>query len=201
MCRSRTFVGRFAHLQQVELALLDQRNHRGRPPALNRIEVGVQIPLPGPGYPGVIGFAGAQRDADPAVVAPRGHRGDADWIALAGLHRGHGLASLGPLPVHALYACRMGRRCGASRTVGLEIGSGSLGVCDRHRRQCEVSTDLLSVPPIGTGRVTPPRARGPPESSAAGRTCEPYRELIVDVRRTGAPDRPDRAGPARLPRR
>ena len=92
-------------------------------------------------------------------LATTGLRGQ-DWIALAGLHRRHGLASLGPLPVHALYACRMGRRCGASRTVGLEIGSGSLGVCDRHRRQREVSTDSLSVPPIGTGRGDAPTCPG-----------------------------------------
>ena len=167
-------LGSVLHLQQVELALFDQGDHRGRPPALNRIEVGVQsaIPLPGPGYPVGIGFAGAQRDADPAVVTPRGHRGDADWIALTGLHRRHGLASLGPLPAHALYACRMERRCGASRTVGLEIGSGSLGVCDRHRRQREVSTDSLSVPPIGTGRGDAPTCPGTARVERR-RSCRP----------------------------
>ena len=78
-----------SHLQQVQLVFLDQGCYRGRPPTLDRVEVGVEVPRPGPGHPVGIRLAGTQRDADPAVAVPRGHRCDAEWAVLARLRCRH----------------------------------------------------------------------------------------------------------------
>ena len=80
-------------LQIVDLLVGDQGDDRGRSPALDRIEIGIEIPRPGPGHPVGIRLAGAQRDADPAVSVARGHRGDAEWAVLAGLRCRHAVHS------------------------------------------------------------------------------------------------------------
>ena len=74
----------------------DQADHRSRSPALNRVEGGVEIPLPRPGYCVAIAPTGALREADPAPAVAQGHRRDAQWVVLAGSCRRHGLYSVLP---------------------------------------------------------------------------------------------------------
>ena len=88
-------------LQIVDLPVGDQGYHRGRPPALNRVEVGVEVTLPGPCHPAGILLAGAERDADPAVSVRRGDGGNAQRAALAGLRCRHGLPSFNASPLDA----------------------------------------------------------------------------------------------------
>ena len=101
----------------------DQADHRSRSPALNRVEVGVEIPLPGPGYCVAIDPTGALREADPAPAVAQGHRRDAEWVALAGSCRRHGLYSLTGL-------CSAKKKIGQKQPniVGLEraINAGSI---------------------------------------------------------------------------
>ena len=82
------------HLQIGDLFVGDQADHRSRSPVLNRVEVGVEIPLPGTGYCVAIDPTGALREADPAPAVAQGHRRDAEWVALGGSCHRHGLYSL-----------------------------------------------------------------------------------------------------------
>ena len=76
--------GETAHGQEVELLVGDEAHHRGRAPALNRVEIGVEIPRPRPGHAGGIGLPGAHRDPDATMALAGCDCGDAEWAGFAG---------------------------------------------------------------------------------------------------------------------
>ena len=73
-----------AHAQDVHFRVGDQTDHGGRSPALNDVEIEIQIARPRSGQPRRIRLARAERDADPTMAAGRSDRTDAQRMAKAG---------------------------------------------------------------------------------------------------------------------
>ena len=132
-------LGETAYRQLVDLLVGDQAEHHGRPPAPDRVEVGIQIARRGPRGRGSIGLAGAQRDADPALAVPRGHRGDAERAVLAGACSRHGMTRP-----------RRGRQCGVQaigpimKTLSCAFMSYSAPFIRKLARKCRSCAKLIS---------------------------------------------------------
>ena len=75
--------GETAHRQEVELLVGDETHHRGRAPALDRVEIGVEVARPRPRHAGGIGLARTQRDADATMALAGRDRSDPEWTGLA----------------------------------------------------------------------------------------------------------------------
>ena len=184
--------GETAHRQEVELLVGDETHHRGRAPALDRVEIGVEVARPRPRHAGGIGLARTQRDADATMALAGRDRSDPEWARFAGSWCRH------PLKARQV---RPRRNRGADTVRSRSCNPHSR--CCRRRESSGCSQPAADRgPPVLRARARQRRdqaqdgrAQGPGRPSAAPRGAGAGRGAASRPCRSGRP--PPKAAPRR----